>query len=160
MNDGLNTNIELKGFSELKALLAREQQNQAEAMVKAQIKVASESVRHLKKALSVSGGRRGQKNARKGGSDPYVTSPKGSLPYKHTGGLMRSIGFKNFANKNYIWTKIGSGVNAPPVEYAKYLEGYNHDGLRPFLQAIDTIVNANRVVAYFEKYYKPLENGK
>lgn len=152
--------IELSGFDELKRLLQQEPQNQVEAMIKAQIKVATQGVAHLKKALSHSGGMRGQKNARKGGSDPYVTSPKGSMPYMHSGRLRESIGYKNLANNRTVWTKIGSGVGASPVEYAKYLEGYNHDGLRPFLQALDKVVTSQRIIEYFNKYYKPLAGGK
>lgn len=153
-------NIELNGFDELKKLLDEEPQRIIKAMIQAQIKVGTEGVNHLKRGLSHQGGTRGQKNARKGGSDPYVTSPKGSLPYRHTGGLQRSIGLKNLANNTTVWTKIGSGINAPEVEYAKYLEGHNHDGIRPFLQALKDVVTSRRIIEYFNKYYKPLSGEK
>lgn len=156
----MSNSIELSGFDELKKLLESEPQNQVEAMIKAQSAVASQGVRHLKEGLSHSGGKRGQKNARKGGSDPYVTSPKGSLPYLHTGRLRESIGFKNFANKTTVWTKVGSGINAPETDYAKYLEGRSGNGIRPFLQALKTVVTAERILQYFDKYYKPLAGGK
>lgn len=156
----MSNTIEINGFDELKKLLDAEPQNQVEAMIKAQTAVAVEGVAHLKKGLDQYGGMRGRKNSRKGGKEQYTASPKGSLPYRHTGALQRSIWYKNFANKTTVWTKVGAILNTPALEYAKYLEGKNGNGIRPFLQALDRVVTTERVLERFDKYYKPLEGGK
>lgn len=147
-------NITVSGFDELGKLLDREPQNQVEAMVKAQTKLSTQAVTKLKRGLAHYGGRKGLK---KGG---YKTSPKWDIPYKHTGRLQGSIGYKMLAHKRDVQSKIGSGVLGNPIEYAKYLEGKNGDGIRPFLWAVKDLVTADRLLAYFAQYYKPLQGGK
>ena len=147
-------NITVEGFDELEKLLGQEPQNQVEAMVKAQVKLSTQAVEKLKRGLSHYGGRRGLK---KGG---YETSPKWDMPYRHSGRLLKSIGCKTIAHKRDIQSKIGSGVMANPIEYAKYLEGRNHDGIRPFLWAVKDLVTSERLLAYFDKYWKPLQGKK
>lgn len=145
-----NITITLGGFDELGKLLAQEPQNQLECMIKAQNKVAAQAVDKLKRGLSHSGGRgRGAKS-----------SPVGDMPYLHTGRLRNSIGFKMLARKRDVETKIGSGAMGNPIEYARYLEGRNHDGTRPFLWAVQDLVTSERIMAYFNKYWKPLEGAK
>lgn len=146
--------ITLRGIDELNALLDKEPQAQAEAMVKAQTLLATQAVGKLKRGLAHYGGRRGLK---KGG---YKTSPKGDMPYKHTGRLQASIGFKTTAHKRDVKSEVGSGVMGHPIEYAKYLQGRKGDGIRPFLWAIKDLVTGERLLAYFDKYYKPLTGGK
>lgn len=147
-------NITVSGFDELGKLLDSEPQNQVEAMVKAQTKLSTQAVTKLKRGLAHYGGRAGLK---RGG---YKTSPKGDMPYKHTGRLQGSIGYKMLAHKRDVQSKIGSGVLGNPIEYAKYLEGKNGDGIRPFLRAVKDLVTSERLLAYFDKYYKPLQGGK
>lgn len=145
-----NITITLSGFDELGKLLDKEPQNQVECMIKAQNKVAAQAVDKLKRGLSHNGGRgKGSKS-----------SPVGDMPYLHTGRLRSSIGFKMLAHKRDVETRIGSGAMGNPIEYAKYLEGRNHDGIRPFLWAVQDLVTADRIMAYFDKYYKPLEGAK
>lgn len=140
-------NITLGGFDELGDLLSTEPQRQVEAMIKAQTKVATQAVAKLKRGLSHNGGRgKGAKS-----------SPVGDMPYLHTGRLRDSIGFKMLAKKKEVTAKIGSGAMGNPIEYAKYLQGRNDDGIRPFLWAVKDLVNTERVLAYFDKYYKPLQ---
>jgi len=146
--------ITLGGFDELEKELAQEPQRAVEAMKKAQTKLSTQAVMKLKRGLAHYGGRRGLK---KGG---YQTSPKGDMPYKHTGRLQESIGFKITAHKRDVKSEIGSGVMGNPIEYAKYLQGKNDDGIRPFLWAIKDLVTADRLITYFDQYYKPLAGGK
>lgn len=145
-----NITITLSGFDELWKLLDQEPQNQVECMIKAQNKVAAQAVDKLKRGLSHNGGRgKGSKS-----------SPVGDMPYLHTGRLRSSIGFKMLANKRNVYTKIGSGALGNPIEYARYLEGRNHDGTRPFLWAVQDLVTTDRIMAYFNQYWKPLEGAK
>lgn len=146
--------ITVSGLDELNKLFDQEPQNQVNAMIKAQAKLATQAVEKLKRGLNNYGGRRGLK---KGG---YKTSPKGAMPYKHTGRLQESIGFKMFAHKKDVQAKIGSGAIGNPIEYAKYLQGRNGDGIRPFLGAIKDLVTSERLLAYFDKYWKPLQGAK
>lgn len=141
-----NITITLSGFDELGKLLDKEPQKQVDAMIKAQTKLASQAEAKLKRGLSHNGGR--GKGAR--------PSPKGDMPYLHTGRLRNSIGFKMLAHKRDVETKIGSGAMGNPIEYAKYLEGRNHDGIRPFLWAVKDLVTSERLVAYFNQFWKPL----
>ena len=138
--------ITLGGFDELNDLLDKEPQKQVDAMIKAQTKLASQAEAKLKRGLSHNGGR--GKGAR--------PSPKGDMPYLHTGRLRNSIGFKTVAHKNDVKTQVGSGAMGNPIEYAKYLQGHNGDGIRPFLWAIKDLVTSERLVAYFNQYWKPL----
>ena len=147
-------NITLSGFDELEKELEREPQRAVEAMLKAHTKVATLAVAKLKQGLGNSGSERDKK-----AKGNFRRSKKGEMPRKHTGALQRSIYFKNLAVKDKLVTQIGSGVGVAPIEYAKYLEGRNHDGLRPFLWYIDNIVTTDRVIAYFDKYYKPLSGA-
>lgn len=145
-----NITITLSGFDELDKRLSQEPQNQVECMIKAQNKVGAQAVMKLKQGLSHNGGR----------GKGAVSSPKGDMPYMHTGRLRGSIGYKMLAKKTEVTTKIGSGAMGNPIEYAKYLEGRNHDGTRPFLWAVQDLVTADRIMAYFNEYYKPLEGAK
>lgn len=142
--------ITVSGLDELNNLFDKEPQNQMDAMIKAQTKLATQAEAKLKRGLSHNGGRgKGAKS-----------SPVGEMPYLHTGRLRNSIGFKVLARKKDVQTRIGSGAMANPIEYAKYLEGRNHDGIRPFLWAIKDLVTSERLIAYFDQFWKPLQGGK
>lgn len=144
--------LEVDGIADVRKLLQGEPQNQAEAMIKAQVKVASLAVKHLKRGLDMFGG----KYPSKGHPNPnYKNSKKGEMPLKHDGRLQSSIFFKNLAHKTSVETKLGAILNPP--EYAKYLEGENGDGIRPFLWAANKVFTSNKVLEYFDKYYKPLK---
>lgn len=145
-----NIKITLSGFDELNDLLDKEPQNQVDAMIKAQTKLATQAVAKLKQGLSHNGGR--GKNA--------VSSPVGEMPYLHTGRLRNSIGFKTTAHKRDVKTEVGSGAMGNPIEYAKYLQGRNDDGIRPFLWAVKDLITSERLLAYFDSFYKPLQGQK
>lgn len=145
-----NIKITLSGFDELNDLLDKEPQNQVDAMIKAQTKLATQAVAKLKHGLSHNGGR--GKNA--------VSSPVGEMPYLHTGRLRNSIGFKTTAHKRDVKTEVGSGAMGNPIEYAKYLQGRNDDGIRPFLWAVKDLITSERLLAYFDSFYKPLQGQK
>ena len=142
--------ISLGGFDDLEKDLSQEPQRQIEAMIKAQTKLSSQAVTNLRRGLSHNGGR----------GKRAVASKPGDMPYLHTGRLRGSIGFKMLAHKRDVQSKIGSGVMGNPIEYARYLEGKNHDGIRPFLWAVKDLVTSERLMAYFDQYYKPLQGGK
>lgn len=125
-------------------------QNTMQAISKAHTKVASEGERMLKKGLSWRAGRNSS-------SPDYQNSPKGSLPYMHTGRLRNSIGYKVLAHGNKVVSEVGSGVRGLGVEYAKYLQGYNNDGIRPFLDYIEGVYNAQTIDEAFLEYFRPLE---
>lgn len=130
--------------------LGKERENTIKAIEKAHVKVASEAERMLKKGLSYRAGR--------DSSYPdYRNSPKGSLPYMHTGRLRNSIGYKVTVKGNKVISEVGSGTRGLGVEYAKYLQGYNNDGLRPFLDYIDGVYNAQTIDEAFLGYFRPLE---
>ena len=140
--------IEVSGLDEVRKLLQGEPQNQTEAMIKAQSKVASMATEYLKReGLNNYGGAYGSKS--------YHGSKKGEMPLKHSGALQASIFYKNLAHKTSVETKFGSLLNPP--EYAKYLEGRNGDGIRPFLWFAQKIFNLDKVLEYFDKYYRPLK---
>lgn len=147
---GSTIKITVNGFDELNKLFDKEPQNQMDAMIKAQTQLASQAVAKLKRGLSHNGGR--GKGAR--------PSPKGDMPYLHTGRLRNSIGFKMLAHKKDVQTKIGSGAMGNPIEYAKYLQGRNDDGIRPFLWAVKDLVTSERLLSYFDKFWKPLQGNK
>ncbi len=134
-------------------LLAEEDRKVINAMKKAHSKVASEAVRVLKRGLSWRAGRDSS-------SPNYQNSPKGSLPYMHTGGLRKSIGMKVKAYGNKVESEVGSGAKGLEIEYAKYLEGHNGTGIRPFLDYIDGYYNEKILIDTFKDTYKPLEGGK
>lgn len=138
--------ISVSGFGELNDLLNKEPQNQLNAMLKAQTKLATQAVAKLKSGLSHNGGR----------GKGAIPSPKGEMPYLHTGRLRNSIGYRTTTKKASAETQIGSGAMGNPIEYAKYLQGKNGDGLRPFLWAVRDLVTTERLVAYFSEYWKPL----
>ena len=130
--------------------LGKERENTIKAIEKAHVKVASEAERMLKKGLSYRAGRDSS-------SPDYRNSPKGSLPYMHTGRLRNSIGYKVTVKGNKVISEVGSGTRGLGVEYAKYLQGYNNDGLRPFLDYIEGVYNAQTIEEAFLGYFKPLE---
>jgi len=140
--------LEVDGIDEVRKLIKGDPQNQAEAMMKAQNKVASMAVEKISRGLSVSGGSYG--------SEEYRNSKKGEMPLLHSGLLRKSIFFKNVLHKNAVETKIGSILNPP--DYAKYLEGEKGDGIRPFLWAANKVFTSDKVLEYFDKYYKPLQS--
>lgn len=142
--------ITVSGLTELNKLFDKEPQNQMNAMLKAQTKLATQAVAKLKSGLSHNGGR----------GKGAVASPKGDMPYLHTGRLRNSIGFKTLAHKKDVQTKVGSGVMGNPIEYAKYLQGHNDDGIRPFLWAVKDLITPDRLIAYFDQFYKPLAGAK
>lgn len=130
--------------------LGKERENTIKAIEKAHVKVASEAERMLKKGLSYRAGRDSS-------SPDYRNSPKGSLPYMHSGRLRNSIGYKVTVKGNKVISEVGSGTRGLGVEYAKYLQGYNNDGLRPFLDYIDGVYNAQTIDEAFLGYFRPLE---
>lgn len=130
--------------------LGKERENTIKAIEKAHVKVASEAERMLKKGLSYRAGRDSS-------SPDYRNSPKGSLPYMHTGRLRNSIGYKVTVKGNKVISEVGSGTRGLGVEYAKYLQGYNNDGLRPFLDYIEGVHNAQTIDEAFLGYFRPLE---
>lgn len=130
--------------------LGAEYQNTMRAIEKAHTKVASEGERMLKKGLSWRAGRDSK-------SPDYQNSPRGSLPYMHTGRLRNSIGFKVTAKGNKVISEVGSGTRGLGVEYAKYLQGYNNDGIRPFLDYIEGVYNAQTIEEAFLGYFQPLK---
>lgn len=130
--------------------LSKERENTIKAIEKAHVKVASEAERMLKKGLSYRAGRDSS-------SPDYRNSPKGSLPYMHTGRLRNSIGYKVTVKGNKVISEVGSGTRGLGVEYAKYLQGYNNDGLRPFLDYIEGVYNAQTIDEAFLGYFRPLE---
>lgn len=131
--------------------LGKERENTIKAIEKAHVKVASEAERMLKKGLSYRAGRDSS-------SPDYRNSPKGSLPYMHTGRLRNSIGYKVTVKGNKVISEVGSGTRGLGVEYAKYLQGYNNDGLRPFLDYIEGVYNAQTIDEAFLGYFRPLES--
>lgn len=133
-----------------------EHENVMKSMEKAHAKISSQAVYKLKRGLDKFGGAYDNR-----GSNEFKTSPKGSLPYKHDGRLQESIGNKVMAVGNKVISSVGSGENAPDVEYAKYLEGRNGNGIRPFLYYIKDIYNEDTITKKFLEYYKPLDwSGK
>lgn len=130
--------------------LGKERENTIKAIEKAHVKVASEAERMLKKGLSYRAGRDSS-------SPDYRNSPKGSLPYMHTGRLRNSIGYKVTVKGNKVISEVGSGTRGLGIEYAKYLQGYNNDGLRPFLDYIEGVYNAQTIDEAFLGYFRPLE---
>ena len=149
MKDKLTVQVSVTGLSSLISALKQEDQRQIRAMQKAQTKVCTEAVKKLKDGLNNRFGKEpGDKN--------YRSSPKFSLPYMHSGRLRNSIGFKVITIKDTVKSAVGSGARGNTIDYAKYLEGRNHDGIRPFLWAIQELYTPERVQAYFDQYYEPL----
>lgn len=147
---GSKIKISVSGLDGVIGSLNNEPQNQLDAMIKAQSKLATQAVSYLKRGLSHNGGRgKGQ-----------ISSPKGQMPYLHTGRLRNSIGYRTKTKKGNAETQVGSGAMGNPIEYAKYLQGRNGDGLRPFLWAVKDLVTPERLIAYFNDYYKPLQGNK
>lgn len=150
--------ISIKGVEKVLKNLEKERENQMRSMEKAHTKVASQAVQQLRRGLAHNGGRRPGK---------IKTSPKGSMPYKHSGQLQDSIGFKVLRTGKKIMSEVGSAGTGKgfktatrDAEYAKYLEGRNHDGIRPFLWAVQELYTPERIIAYFHNYYKPIQGGK
>lgn len=151
MSNGIK--IVLQGFKELDDALKQEQENTVKAISKAHIKTASDAERSLKRGLSWRAG--------KDPSDPtYRNSPKGSLPYMHTGRLRRSIGYKVLTRGKKVSSEVGSGARGAAIEYAQYLQGNDNDGIRPFLDYIEGIYNAETIKQEFLGIFKPLEGGQ
>ena len=141
------------GFKELIKALDAEEQNVLSSMAKAHSKVASQAVKVLKVGLSQRAGR--------DSSDPsYENSPKGALPYMHTGRLRRSIGYKVLTRGKKVSSEVGSGARGAAIEYAQYLQGNNNDGIRPFLDYIEGIYNEETIKQEFLGIFKPLEGGQ
>lgn len=149
--------ITLKGVEDVIKNLAKEQENQMRSMEKAQTKLCAQAVKQLRRGLSHNGNRSGK----------IQYSKKGEMPYKHTGQLEDSIGFKVLRAGKKVKSEVGSvmprhafDVATREAPYAKYLEGNNHDGIRPFLWAIRALYTPERAIAYFKQYYKPLQGAK
>ena len=137
-------NITTKNFDAMLKRLDEAEQKIMTAAVKANIAAASEAERTLKQGLS-------QRAGRKPSDKNYRNSPKGSLPYGHSMRLRNSIGFKVFRIGNGIKVEFGSGARKSSIEYAKYLEGRNGNGIRPFLWAASGIFNAATIIEKFRK---------
>lgn len=144
--------VGIKGFAELNKKFEAEEKNTLSAITKAHSKVAAEAEKMLKRGLSWRAGRNQ--------SDPeYQNSPKGSLPYMHTGRLRRSIGYKVLTRGKKVTSSVGSGARNEAVEYAKYLQGNNNDGIRPFLDYIEGAYNEEVIKAEFKAIFKPLSGN-
>lgn len=116
-----------------------------EAAVYAHSYCASEATQWLKLNLS-------ERYGRKPGAKDYRNSSPGELPYMHSGRLRNSIGFKVYLKGTLIESEVGSGAQGTaPVEYAKYLEGNDSDGIRPFLWAAEPVYNPDRIAEIFIK---------
>lgn len=145
--------ITVKGLEDMVQRLQAEQANILRAQVKAHSQAASEGARLLKRGLSWRAGRSPKdKN--------YQNSPAGSLPYAHTMRLRDSIGYKVLARGTRVVSEMGSGANGWGVAYAKYLEGTDGNGIRPFLDYAAGPYNPETVKAYFNAFYTPLAGDK
>lgn len=148
----MNISVSME-VGDLLTVLNREEQNVIMALEKAHSKAASEGEKMLKRGLSWRAGR--------DSSDAgYENSPKGSLPYMHSGRLRRSIGYKVRVSGKKVTSEVGSGARGTPIEYAQYLQGEHNDGIRPFLDYVEGVYNPQTIEAYFEQFYKPLAGGK
>ena len=136
-----------KGFDAILKAVDEEERNILNSIAKAHSKVASEAVKVLKTGLS-------QRAGRDYKDKNYANSPQGSLPFMHTGRLRNSIGFKLLRHGKTIFSEVGSGASTSPIDYAKYLEGENGNGMRPFLWAIEGIYNPKNIIKMFDAYYK------
>jgi len=139
--------LTVKGFNAILKAVDEEERNILNSMAKAHSKVASEAVKVLKVGLS-------QRAGRDYKDKNYANSPQGSLPFMHTGRLRNSIGFKLLRHGKTIFSEVGSGASTSPIDYAKYLEGENGKGIRPFLWAIEGIYNPKNILKMFDAYYK------
>lgn len=138
-----------KGFNAILKAVDEEERNILNSIAKAHSTVASQAVKVLKTGLSQRAGRDYK--------DPsYETSPVGALPYMHTGRLRNSIGFKLLRHGNTIFSEVGSGASTSPIDYAKYLEGENGNGIRPFLWAAEPIYNPKNILKVFNQIYKSI----
>lgn len=142
----VKVSIEASGILKL---ISTEEERVMQAMQKAHSTVASKSVEVLKRGLNWRAGRDSR-------SPAYQNSPKGSLPYMHSGALRKSIGFDVKVYGNKVKSEVGSGAKGFAVDYAKYLEGHNGDGIRPFLEYIAGYYNEETLLAAFKEAYKPL----
>ena len=147
MSNGLK--IVLKGFKELEKAFAQEELNTIKAIKKAHTIAATDGERMLKRGLSYRAGR-------KPGGKGYVSSPKGSLPYMHSGRLRKSIGSKVYVHGRKVESEVGSGARGAAIEYAQYLQGENNDGIRPFLDYIEGVYNVEVIKDEFLKIFNPL----
>lgn len=136
-----------KGFNSILKAVDEEERNILKSIAKAHSSVASQAVKVLKTGLN-------QRAGRNSSDKDYAVSPKGSLPYMHTGRLRDSIGFKLLSHGGTISSEVGSGAMGNPIEYAKYLEGNNGDGIRPFLWACEKIYNPQNILKVFKQLYK------
>lgn len=143
-------NITTKNFDAMLKRLEEAEQKIMTAAVQANVAAASEGERTLKQGLS-------RRAGRKPSDKNYENSPKGSLPYGHTMALRNSIGFKVLRSGTGIKAEFGSGARKSPIEYAKYLEGRNGNGIRPFLWAASGIFNADTIIEKFRKFYGRLK---
>lgn len=139
--------LTVKNFNAWVNKVNAEEQKILNSIVKANVQVSSEAVRTLKEGLNFRAGR-------KPSDSDYANSPKGAMPYGHTMALRDSIGLRVIRTGDKVFAEVGSGANRNEIEYAKYLEGYNHNGIRPFLWYIEDIFTASRIIEKFKKYYK------
>lgn len=102
---------------------------------------------HLKEGLSTPGG--------KGPDGKIIRSQPGQLPFAQSGDLRRSIGsiVKRMGSRAEAF--VGSGINAEPVEYAKYLEGNDEEpGIRPFLYWVKYLFSLETFKERFKERFK------
>lgn len=138
-----------KGFNAILKAVDEEERNILNSIAKAHSTVASQAVKVLKTGLRIRAGKDYKdKN--------YRNSPKGALPFKHSGGLQTSIGYKLLRHGKTIFSEVGSGASARPIDYAKYLEGENGNGIRPFLWAAEPIYNPRNILKVFNQIYKSI----
>ena len=74
----------------------------------------------------------------------------------HSGRLRRSIGYKVLARGKKVSSEVGSGARNNAIEYAQYLQGNNNDGIRPFLDYIEGVYNAEVIKDEFLDIFEPL----
>lgn len=144
--------LSVKGLEQMQKRLNAQEREVINAMAKAHSKVASEAVKELKQGLRNRAGRTPR--------DPdYANSPKGELPYMHSGALRDSIGYNLLRAGKQVFSEVGSGYlrffSIKEVKYAKWLEGNDGQGIRPFLWKIKDIYNAKNIIKKFNEYYRP-----
>lgn len=136
-----------KNFENIRQRLNDTEQAVMSALVKAHSELDGEAVTRLKQGLS-------QRAGRDAKSPDYQNSPKGALPYGHTLRLRDSIGFKILLGGKKITSEVGSGAKNAPIHYAKYLEGRDGDGIRPFLWYIEPIYTVHNLLSKFWQNFR------
>lgn len=116
------------------------------AGVEGAVQLASEAELQLKEGLAVYGGQPRSKD--------YESSLPGEMPRQHTGDLKNSIGNEVTREGSVVTAKVGSGVSKDTIEYAKYLQGNEEPGIRPFLWYISDFFTRKNLTKYINERMK------